>query len=58
MASIAAKLLHCDCHYTTLGFTAATGEPVMCALIISADKLKDHEKRGFNCCSTDWKYGI
>jgi hypothetical protein len=31
-----------DCHYTTLGFTAATGEPVMCAIIIDADRLKDH----------------
>jgi hypothetical protein len=47
-----------DCHYTTLGFTAATGEPVMCAVIIAADRLKDHEKIGFNCCSPDWKEGM
>jgi hypothetical protein len=47
-----------ECHYTTLGFTAATGEPLMCAIIISADRLKDHEKLGFNCCSPNWKDGI
>jgi hypothetical protein len=29
-----------DCHYITLGFTAATGEPIMCAVIIAADKLR------------------
>jgi hypothetical protein len=47
-----------DCHYTTPGFTAVTGEPIMCAIIIAADKLKSHEKLGFNCCSPDWKEGI
>jgi hypothetical protein len=47
-----------DYHYTTLGFTAATGEPVMCAIIIAADRLKDHETVGFNCCSPDWKEGV
>jgi hypothetical protein len=44
-----------DCHYTTIGFTATTGEPVMCAVIIAADRLKDHDKLGFNCCSPNWK---
>jgi hypothetical protein len=47
-----------ECHYTTLGFTATTGEPVMCAIIIAADRLKYHEKLGFNCCSRDWKEGM
>jgi hypothetical protein len=44
-----------DCHYTTLGFTIATGEPVMCAVIIAAEKLIKHERLGFNKCSPDWK---
>jgi hypothetical protein len=43
------------CHYTPLGFTAATGEPVMCSFTSAADRLKDHDKLGFNCCSPDWK---
>jgi hypothetical protein len=27
-----------DVHYTTMGFTAATGEPVMCCLIFLSEK--------------------
>jgi hypothetical protein len=30
----------------------------MCAVIVAADKLKPHEKLGFNCCSPDWKEGM
>jgi hypothetical protein len=30
----------------------------MCAVIIATDRLKDHEKIGFNCCSPDWKEGM
>jgi hypothetical protein len=49
-----------DSHYT-LGFTAATGEPVMCSVIIAAEKLREHE----NWASTavhligkrDWRTG-
>jgi hypothetical protein len=33
-----------DCQFTSLGFTATTGEPIVFAVIISADKLKSHEK--------------
>jgi hypothetical protein len=47
-----------DCHYTTLGFTAPTGDQIMCAVFIAAEKLKDHEKLGFNCCSPDWRKGV
>jgi hypothetical protein len=34
------------------------GEPVMCAVIIADDRLKDHEKLGFYCVSPDWKEGM
>jgi hypothetical protein len=30
----------------------------MCAVIIAADRLKDHEKLGFNCCSPYWEEGM
>jgi hypothetical protein len=30
----------------------------MCAVIIAADRLKAHEKLGFNCCSPNWKAGM
>jgi hypothetical protein len=30
----------------------------MCTVIITADKLKDHKKLGFNCCSPAWKEGM
>jgi len=28
-----------DAHFTTLGFTSATGEPIMCAVIFKGTKL-------------------
>jgi hypothetical protein len=30
----------------------------MCAVIIAAEKMREHEKLGFNCCSPDWKEGM
>ena len=29
-----------DCHFTVLGFTAATGQPVCCAVIIACKELQ------------------
>jgi hypothetical protein len=37
-----------DNHFTVLGFMAATGEAVMCAIIIAASKLKVIGVTGFN----------
>ena len=42
-----------DNHFTVLGFTAATGEAVMCAIIIAASKLKVTDVTGFNPLSED-----
>jgi hypothetical protein len=41
-----------DCHFTVLGFTAALGEPMMCAVIVAAKKLTAIEASGFNPLST------
>jgi hypothetical protein len=40
-------------HFTVLGFTAATGGPVMCAIIIAASKLKVTDITGCNPLSVD-----
>jgi hypothetical protein len=37
-----------DNHFTILGFTAANGHPTMCAIIITASKLKVTDVTGFN----------
>jgi len=37
-----------DTHFTVLGFTAATGEPVMCAIIFAAKALQEQWKLGFD----------
>ena len=37
-----------DSHFTVLGFTAATGEPVMCAIIFSAKEMCASWVLGFN----------
>jgi hypothetical protein len=37
-----------DSHFTVLGFTAATGEPVMCAIIFSAKEMCESWVLGFN----------
>lgn len=47
-----------DWHYTTLIYSAAMGGLVIWSVIIDADKLKDHNTLGCNCCSPDWKDGM
>jgi hypothetical protein len=42
-----------DNHFTVLGFTAATGDPVMYAIIIAASKLKVTDVTGYNPLSVD-----
>jgi hypothetical protein len=42
-----------DNHFTVLGFTTATGYPVMCAIIIAASKLKVTDVTGFNHLAVD-----
>jgi hypothetical protein len=42
-----------DNHFTVLGFTAATGEAVLCAITITASKLKVTDVTGFNPLSKD-----
>jgi hypothetical protein len=42
-----------DNHFTILGFTAADGHPVMCAIIIAALKLRVTDMMGFNPLSMD-----
>ena len=42
-----------DSHFTVLGFTAATGEPVMCAIIFSAKEMCASWVLGFNA-SAPW----
>jgi hypothetical protein len=42
-----------DSHFTVLGFTAANGEPVMCAVIFSAKSLCEEWVIGFNA-SAPW----
>ncbi len=37
-----------DSHFTVLGFTAATGEPIMCAIIFAADKFAAAWVLGYN----------
>ena len=37
-----------DAHFKVLGFTAATGDPVMCAVIVSANKLRQEWVLGCN----------
>jgi len=37
-----------DAHFTVLGFTAATGEPLMCAIIFSGKQMKDEWRLGFD----------
>jgi hypothetical protein len=40
-------------HFTVLGFTAADGRPVMCAILIAASKLRLTDVTGFTPLSTD-----
>jgi hypothetical protein len=42
-----------DNHLTVMGFTAADGRPVMCAIIIAASKLRLTDVTGFNPLSKD-----
>jgi hypothetical protein len=42
-----------DNHFTFFGFTAAKGDPVMCAIIIAASKLKVTDVTGVNHLSLD-----
>jgi len=37
-----------DAHFTVLGFTAATGKPLMCAIIFSGKAMKEEWKLGFD----------
>jgi len=37
-----------DAHFTLLGFTAANGKPIMCALIFAAKAMKDEWITGFD----------
>ena len=41
-----------DSHFTVLGFTAATGEPVMCAIIFAAQTMCESWVLGFNASAT------
>jgi hypothetical protein len=42
-----------DNHFTVIGFTAAMGIPVICAIIITASKLKVTDVTGYNPLSVD-----
>jgi hypothetical protein len=42
-----------DNHFTVLGFTAGTGEAVLCAIIIATSKLKVTDVTGCNPLSED-----
>jgi hypothetical protein len=42
-----------DSHFTTLGFTTATGEPIVCMVIMKGN-TGPLEKVGYNCVSPDW----
>ena len=37
-----------DCHFTILGFTAATGEPVLCAIVLASKTMKMNFIMGVN----------
>jgi len=37
-----------DAHFTVLGFTAASGEPLMCAIIFSGKTMKEEWRLGFD----------
>jgi hypothetical protein len=37
-----------DTHFTVLGFTAANGDPLLCAMIIAAKTLKEEWIMGFD----------
>jgi hypothetical protein len=37
-----------DTHFTALGFTAATGDPVMCAIIFAAKTIEEQWRLGFD----------
>jgi hypothetical protein len=43
-----------DSHFTVLGFTAATGEPVMCAIIFASKELATARVLGYNA-SAKWQ---
>ena len=45
-----------DAHFTVLGFTAATGEPVMCAIIFAAKVLSPSWVLGYDA-SAEWLGG-
>ena len=47
------KALTKDSHFTVLGFTAASGEPVMCAIIFSAKEMCESWVLGLNA-SAPW----
>jgi hypothetical protein len=37
-----------DAHFTVLGFTTSSGEPVMCVIIFAAKSLRDEWRTGFD----------
>ena len=37
-----------DSHFTLLEFTAATGEPIMCAIILAAEKIEAWWEMGYD----------
>ena len=37
-----------DCHFTVLGFTAASGDPIMCAIIFASKTMKQEWVLGFD----------
>jgi hypothetical protein len=42
-----------DNHFTVLGFTAANGQPTICAIVSAASKLKVTDVTGYNPLSSD-----
>ena len=42
-----------DSHFTVMGFTTATGLPLMCAIIFAASELKPEWALGFDS-SAEW----
>ena len=49
-----------EAHWTTLGFTSGTGEPVLCGIIFAAEKLSVEERLGidiFAKCRDDDMFG-
>ena len=45
-------------HFTVRGFTAATGEPVMCAIIFAASEMMQELQLGINIQAPMWSKGM